>query len=164
MLAGPRQEEIAAQRAVVAQAEAAVNQADATLDNAVVRAPFDGVVTIRNREPGETVAAGAPVVTIANMGDRWVRIYVSEVRLGDLHLGDSASIRTDARGDRRYRGAVSFIATEAEFTPRNVQTAEERVKLVYAVKIRVVGDTANDLKPGMPADVTLALTTAPQGR
>lgn len=156
VLAGPRVEQIDAQRATVTQAEAAVRQAEATLDNAVIRAPFDGVVTIRNREPGETAAAGAPVVTVANLGDRWVRIYVSEIALGDVRLGEAAVISTDTYGGRKYNGAVSFIAAEAEFTPRNVQTAEERVKLVYAVKVRVVGDTANDLKPGMPADVTLA--------
>lgn len=161
VLAGPRLEQIDAQRAAVAQAEAAVHQADATLDNAVIRAPFDGVVTVRNREPGETAAAGAPVVTVVNLGDRWVRIYVSEVRLGEVRLGEAAVISTDTYGNRKYNGAVSFIATAAEFTPRNVQTAEERVKLVYAVKVRVVGDTANDLKPGMPADVTLASTVTP---
>ena len=153
--AGPRSERIDAQRAAVAQAEAGVRQADATLDNAVVRAPFDGVVTVRNREPGETVAAGSPVVTIANLGDRWVRIYISEVWLGEVRLGDSAVIATDTYRNKRYTGAVAFIASQAEFTPRNVQTAEERVKLVYAVKVRIVGDSLNDLKPGMPADVTL---------
>lgn len=164
ILAGTRRETIAAQQAAVAQVEAAVSQADAVLDEAVIVAPFDGAVTIRNREPGETVTAGSPVVTIANLGDRWVRIYLSEVHLGEIHLGDSASITTDAPGKRQYRGAISFIATEAEFTPRNVQTAEERVKLVYAVKVRVVDDSANDLKPGMPADVTLHLASAVAAR
>lgn len=159
MLAGTRRETIVAQRSAVAQAQAAVSQADAVLDQAVIMAPFDGAVTIRNREPGETVTAGSPVVTIANLGDRWVRIYLSELNLGQIHLGDTATITTDAPGNRQYRGAISFIATEAEFTPRNVQTAEERVKLVYAVKIRVVADSANDLKPGMPADVTLTLAS-----
>jgi HlyD family secretion protein len=161
VLAGPRREQVDAQRAALAQATAMLQQAEANFDNAVIRAPFDGVVTVRNREPGETVAAGAPVVTVANLGDRWVRIYVSEVRLGEVRLGEGAVIRTDTYRDRQYRGAVSFIATEAEFTPRNVQTAEERVKLVFAVKVRVVGDSVNDLKPGMPADVTLAPAAAP---
>jgi HlyD family secretion protein len=155
VLAGPRPERIDAQRAGVAQAQAAVQQAQATLDNAVVRAPFDGIVTVRHREPGETVAAGAPVLTLANLGDRWVRIYVGETRLGDVRLGQGAVITTDTYGNKQYSGAVAFIATEAEFTPRNVQTAEERVKLVFAVKVRIVGDPANDLKPGMPADVVL---------
>jgi HlyD family secretion protein len=152
---GPRRERVAAQRAAVAQAEAAVQQAGAALANAVIRAPFDGVVSIRDREPGETVAAGAPVLTVMNPADRWVRIYVREDRIGAVALGQDASIRSDTYPDRVYHGAVAFIAGEAEFTPRNVQTTEERVKLVYAVKVRITGDPRNELKPGMPADVAL---------
>ncbi len=152
---GPRVERIAAQRAAVAQAEAAVRLADASLANAVVKAPFDGVVTVRDREPGETVGAGMPVLTVMNLAERWVRIYIAEGRIGAVSLGDSATISTDSHPGKEYQGTVSFIASEAEFTPRNVQTAEERVKLVYAVKVRLSGDAANDLKPGMPADVTL---------
>jgi HlyD family secretion protein len=153
---GPRAEQIAAQRAVVAQAEAAVAQAEAALDQALIRAPFDGQVTIRHREPGEIVPAGAPVVTVANRADRWVRIYVRGDEVGRLAIAQPAEIRADAYPDRTYRGAIAFIASEAEFTPRNVQTTEERVKLVYRVKVRVVDDSAYDLKPGLPADVRIA--------
>ena len=152
---GPRHERITAQRAAVAAAEASVRQSDAALANAVVRAPFSGVVTVKDREEGETVASGAPVLTIMNLDDRWVRIYVPETRVGAIHVGDSATITADTYGDRTYRGAVSFIASQAEFTPRNVQTREERVKLVYAVKIRITQDSTYDLKPGLPADVRL---------
>lgn len=153
---GPRRERIDAQRAAVQQAEAAVHQADAAMDNGVIRAPFDGVVTIRNREPGETVGAGAPVLTVMNLRDRWVRIYVREDRIAAVRLGQPASIGTDTYAGKQYPGAVSFISSQAEFTPRNVQTTEERVKLVYAVKVRITGDTTSyDLKPGMPADVRL---------
>jgi HlyD family secretion protein len=154
---GPRKERIAAQRAVVAQAEAAVHQVDATLSNAVIAAPFDGVISVRDREPGETVGAGAPVLTELNLGDRWVRIYISEDRIGAVKLGQAATISADTYPGKTYGGAVSFIASEAEFTPRNVQTTEERVKLVYAVKVRITGDANNDLKPGMPADVRLEI-------
>ena len=153
---GPRPERIAAQRAAVQQAQAAVRQADAALANAVITSPLDGVVTVRQREPGETVGAGAPVLTVINLNDRWVRIYIREDAVGAVRLGEPATITADAFHGKTYPGAVSFISTQAEFTPRNVQTTEERVKLVYAVKVRVVGDAANDLKPGMPADVTLA--------
>ncbi len=152
---GPRVERIAAQRAAVASTRALLSQVNAQLNNAVVIAPFDGVVTVRQRQPGEIVAPGAPVVTLSNFGDRWVRIYIAETRLGTVKLGEAATIRTDTYRDRTYEGAVSFIASEAEFTPRNVQTTEERVKLVFAVKVRITGDTALALKPGMPADVTL---------
>ncbi len=152
---GPRRERIAAQRALVAQAAAAVRQAEAGLANAVITAPFDGVVTVRDREPGETVGAGAPVLTIMNLADRWVRIYIREDRIGAVQIGQPATITADTYPDKEYGGSVSFISSEAEFTPRNVQTTEERVKLVYAVKVRITGDPSNDLKPGMPADVTL---------
>lgn len=152
---GPRRERIAAQRAAVRQAEATVRQADAAMDNGVVRAPFDGVVTVREREPGETVPAGAPVLTVMNLGDRWVRIYVREDHIGSVRLGEPATISTDTYPGKTYPGAVSFISSQAEFTPRNVQTTAERVKLVYAVKVRITGDSTYDLKPGMPADVRL---------
>jgi len=145
---GPRKERIAAQRAAVAQAEAA-------LANAVIVAPFDGVVSVRDREPGETVGAGAPLLTVMNLADRWVRIYIREDRIGAVRLGQPATITVDTYPDKQYAGSVSFISSEAEFTPRNVQTTEERVKLVYAVKVRITSDSSNDLKPGMPADVRL---------
>jgi HlyD family secretion protein len=152
---GPRRERIAAQRAALAQAEATVAQIDATLDFAVVRAPFDGLITVRHREPGETVAAGIPVLTLMNPDDRWVRIYVRADEVGRINVGHPATITGDAYPDRTYEGRVVFIANEAEFTPRNVQTTEERVKLVYRVKVQIVGDPGFDLKPGLAADVRL---------
>jgi len=152
---GPRPERIAAQRAAVASAQAQVAQIDAALANAVIRAPFGGVITVKDREAGETVGAGAPVLTLMNLDERWVRIYVPESRVGAVHLGDSAAITADTYPDRTYRGTVAFIASQAEFTPRNVQTREERVKLVYAVKVRITQDSTYDLKPGLPADVRL---------
>lgn len=153
--AGPRKERIAAQRATLAQAEAAITQVDAAIDFAVIRAPFDGVITVRHREPGETVPAGAPVVTLMNPDDRWVRIYVREDEVGHISIGHPASITADADPARVYEGKVIFIAGEAEFTPRNVQTTKERVKLVYRVKVRITGDLNYDLKPGLAADVRL---------
>lgn len=152
---GPREERVAAQRAVMAQAGAAVAQVDASLSNAAIEIPFPGVVTLRHREPGETVSPGAPVLTVMDPEDRWVRIYVREDRIGEVRLGQAAVISSDTYSDRTYRGEVIFIASEAEFTPRNVQTTEERVKLVYAVRVRITEDPSHDLKPGIPADVTL---------
>ena len=157
---GPRQERIVAQRAMVAQAEAAVAQVDAALSNAVVTIPFPGIVTLRHREPGETAGPGAPVLTVMDPEDRWVRIYVREDRIGEVSLGQAATIRSDTYTDRTYRGEVVFIASEAEFTPRNVQTTEERVKLVYAVKVQITDDPSHDLKAGIPADVFLEGTGA----
>ena len=152
---GPRRERLEAQRAVVAQGEAALRQIDVAQDNATITAPWSGVVTVRDREPGETVGAGAPVLTLMNQDDRWVRIFIREDRIGGVRLGQAAGITTDTYPDSSFGGTVSFIASQAEFTPRNVQTAEERVKLVYAVKVRITGDSLLTLKPGMPADVRL---------
>ncbi len=152
---GPRRERVAAQRAVVAQAVATVAQIDAALDFAVIGAPFDGLITVRHREPGETVPAGSPVLTLMNPNDRWVRIYVRADEVGRIAIGQSAAITGDADPDRDYEGTVVFIASEAEFTPSNVQTTEERVKLVYRVKVQVTGDSGFDLKPGLAADVRL---------
>jgi HlyD family secretion protein len=152
---GPRRERIAAQRASLAQAEAAVRVMDATLANMVVRAPFGGVVTVRHREPGEVVPAGSAVLTVMNRDDRWVRVFIPENRIGAVRIGQPAVITSDTFRKKRYRGEVVFIASEAEFTPKSVQTQEERVKLVYAVKVRITGDPDYDLKPGIPADVVL---------
>ncbi len=157
--AGPRRERIQAQRAQLAQAEAALAAIDAALSNLTIRAPFDGVVTVKHREPGEIVAAGSPVLTVMAPDDRWVRIYVPENRLGAVQLGATATITSDTYPDAEYEGEVMYIASEAEFTPKSVQTSEERVRLVYAVDIRITGDSALVLKPGMPADVRLAVET-----
>jgi HlyD family secretion protein len=154
---GPRPERIAAARAQLAQARAAARALEAALANMTVRSAFDGVVTVRHREPGEVVPAGSPVLTVMNRDDRWVKIYVPETRIGAVRLGLEAEITTDTFPGKTYGGTVSFIASEAEFTPKTVQTSEERVKLVYAVKVTVAGDPSFDLKPGMPAAVRLAL-------
>jgi HlyD family secretion protein len=152
---GPREERIAAQRAQLAQAQAALAALDATLDHMVIEAPFDGIISVRHREPGETVPMGAPVLTLSNRSDRWIRIYVPEDRIGAVRVGSAATITCDTYPGKSYRGEVTFIASEAEFTPKSVQTAEERVKLVYAVKVRVLDDPSYDLKIGVPADVVL---------
>lgn len=161
MKEGPREEEVSAQRARWASARASLRALDATLDNMVITSPFDGVVTVRHREPGEVVAPGSAVLTVLNTNDRWVRIYVPEDRIGAVKLGQTASITTDTYPDRTYGGAVRFVASEAEFTPRNVQTQEERVKLVYRVKVQITGDPDLDLKPGVPADVRIPLEETP---
>jgi HlyD family secretion protein len=155
MQTGYRSEQIEAARAQLAQAEAVLAGAESQLRNMTIFAPFPGVVTIRHREPGESVAMGSPVLTLMNPDDRWVRIYVREDRIGAVGLGGRATLRCDTFPDRTYQGEVTFIASQAEFTPKSVQTTEERVKLVYAVKVGLRTDSAHDLKPGMPADVAL---------
>jgi HlyD family secretion protein len=158
--AGTRRERIAAARAQLEQAQAAQAQVDALLDNAVASAPWKGLVTVRHREPGETVVAGAPVATILDPDNRWVRIYVPEADIARIAHGQAARISADGFPDRTYTGEVVHIAAEAEFTPRNVQTPEERTKLVYAVKVRITADPEHHLKPGLPVDVRLTPRSA----
>ncbi len=153
--AGPRQERIDAQIASVRHAEATIAQIDATLANTTIVAPFDGIVTIRHREPGEIVAAGTPVLTLMNPDERWVRVYLRQDVVGRVSLGDSVTMTADSYLDRSYRGEVTFISSEAEFTPRNVQTTAERVKLVFEVWVGVTEDPTFDLKPGLAADVRI---------
>jgi len=150
---GPRSERIAAQRAALAQATATVQRIDAMLRQTELTAPFSGTITVRHREPGEAVSPGAPVLTIRNFDDRWVRVYIPGDEVGSLKLGQPASITGDANPDKHYTGSISYIASVAEFTPRNVQSTKDRVKLVYEVRVRVAGDINVDLKPGLPADV-----------
>ena len=152
---GPRAEQVAVQRALVEQAEANVARVSAALANTVIHAPFPGIVTVRHREPGEAVAPGMPVLTVLDPEDRWVRIYVPGDEIGRVRLGMAAEIVSDTYPGRAYTGEVVFIADEAEFTPRNVQTAEDRTRLVYAVRVRITRDPEFVLKPGIPADVTL---------
>jgi len=152
---GPRAETVNVQRAMVGQAKANLARAEATMANAMVAAPFPGLVTIKHREPGEIIGAGMPVITLMDPENRWVRIYVREDEIGRIQIGQRAVISSDTYPDRMYEGEVIFIGSEAEFTPRNVQTAEERIKLVYPVKVRITGDPEFELKPGVPADVTL---------
>jgi HlyD family secretion protein len=158
---GTRHERIAAQRAILVQSIATVQRIDAMLGQMVLHAPFDGMVTVRHREPGEALSPGQPVLTVRNLADRWVRIYVPGDEVGRITLGERAEITADAYQNRHYAGTVSYIASVAEFTPRNVQTTKDRVQLVYEVRVRIAGDSAIDLKPGLPADVRL---TAPSSR
>ncbi|MGH9458782.1 MAG: HlyD family secretion protein [Thermoanaerobaculia bacterium] len=157
---GPRPERVAAARAQVEEARAASRAVDPLFRDAVVVAPHAGVVTVRHREPNEVVAPGQPVVTVMNPADRWVRVYVPETGIGAVHIGQTATIRSDTFPDKTYQGRVVYISPEAEFTPKSVQTAEERVRLVYAVDVRIEGDPAMELKPGMPADVEIPLVDA----
>jgi HlyD family secretion protein len=162
LVAGPRRERIAAQRAELAEAMATVQRIDAMLAQVTLTAPFSGTVSVRHREPGEAVAAGSPVLTIRDLGDRWVRIYVPGDEVGRLALGQRATMTADGFEDRTYEGVISHIASVAEFTPRNVQTTRDRVRLVYEVRVRIAGDTAVDLKPGLPADVRFDLARTPE--
>ena len=158
-----RRQELATIQANIARDRAALAAAEAQLGYTVLASPQAGVVLRKHVEPGEMIAAGTPAVTIADLGKIWLKIYIPEPRLGRVRLGQTAEITTDSFRGKVYPGKITFINSEAEFTPKNVQTQEERVKLVFAVKISV--DNPNqELKPGMPADARLDLGTGAGGQ
>ena len=151
---GPRREQIDAARARLQGAEALLGAVRVKRGDAAISSPLAGVVVAKHAEPGEQMTPGAPVVTVANLKNVWLRAYIPETELGRVRLGTEAEVRSDSYPAKTYRGKVTFIASEAEFTPRSVQTEKERVKLVYRIKISL--DNPNDeLKPGMPADAVL---------
>jgi len=116
-----------------------------------LRAPFDGVILARQAELGEVVAPGTPIVTIADLDHVWLRAYLNETDLGRVKLGQSVTVTTDTHPDKRIEGRISFISSQAEFTPKSVETHAERVTLVYRVKIDI-DNPDHLLVPGMPAD------------
>ena len=126
------------------------------LDYTFLRAPTSGVVTVRQAELGEIMAPGTPVVTIAGVDHLWLRGYIAETDLGRVRWGQPASVTTDTFPGKTYPGRVSFIASQAEFTPKSVETHKERVTLVYRIKIDLE-NPGHELKPGMPADAVISL-------
>jgi HlyD family secretion protein len=135
---------------------AALRTADVRLRDSVLFAPLSGVVLRKNVEAGETVAAGSPVFIIGDLDNPWIKVYVKEDKLGLVKLGQKAEVSVDTFPGKKYEGTITFISSEAEFTPKNVQTREERVKLVFGIKVSVKNEKA-ELKPGMPADVKILL-------
>src|SRR4030042_2229125 len=131
-------------------AKAGYEQINAAIDNAVIASPIYGIVLEKSLEVGEIAFPGTPVLTVADLKDTWIRIYISELKLKQVKLGQKAVITIDS-SDKKYIGTVVSISNKAEFTPKTIQTKDERVKLMFAVKISVPNpDMA--LKPGMPAD------------
>jgi HlyD family secretion protein len=151
---GPRQETIEQARARLQQARETLALAETRLGYAILPSPLSGVVLSENVEAGEYVAAGTPVVTVGDLANVWLRAYVNETDLGRVKVGQKVEVTTDTYPDKVYDGRLAFIAPEAEFTPKNVQTHEERVKLVYRIKVEIP-NPAMELKPGMPADARI---------
>ena len=153
---GPRPEDIDQGKARSQQAQQALALARTQLEYATLVAPSAGVILSKNLEAKEFAAPGTSVVTLADLRQVWLRAYIEEAELGRVKVGQKAWISTDAYPGKRYEGRVAFLASEAEFTPKAVQTRKERVKLVYRIKIEVP-NLAMELKPGMPADAEIAL-------
>jgi HlyD family secretion protein len=149
---GPRREVIAQAMARQQQAEAALRLAEKKLDYAVIRSPLTGMVLSKNIEPGEYVAPGTAVVTVGDLVHVWLRAYIQAT--DPVKLGQKATVTVDNYPGKVFEGRVSFIAKDAEFTPKNVQTEKERVKLVYRIKIDI-NNTGGELRPGMPADALI---------
>ncbi len=154
LVAAPQVEEIAVARARIDLARAQVALIDARIAQLTLIAPADGVVTTRSIAPGETATPGVPLLTIADLRTLKLIVYIPETQIGRVRLGAPVAVTVDAYPQRRFEGEVVRIGREAEFTPRNVQTEEERVNLVFAVEIRIDNESG-DLKPGMPADATI---------
>lgn len=153
---GPRLETIEQARARLEQARQSLALTETHLGYATLTSPLTGVVLSEHVEAGEYVAAGSPVVTVGDIENVWVRAYINETDLGRIKIGQRARVTADTYPGKAYPGKVSFIASQAEFTPKNVQTEKERVKLVYRVKIDIK-NLSMELKPGMPADVEISM-------
>jgi HlyD family secretion protein len=151
-----REQEIVTRHAEIERAQAQIAVIDTQLADTVAASPVGGVVLVKSADVGEVLAAGTTVVTVGDIDHPWLRGYINERDLGRLKLGDKVRITTDSFPGKEYQGRVSFIASEAEFTPKQIQTQEERVKLVYRVKIDV-DNPRHELKSNMPADAEILI-------
>jgi len=156
LLAGPRPFQVEAARGQVSQARAALDLAGSRLREAAIMSPINGVVLRKNLEAGEMANPGVSILTLVDPTDLWLRAYVPETDIGRIKVGMAARITIDAYKDRTFSGKITEIASEAEFTPKNVQTKKERVNLVFRIKI-AVDNPQGLLKPGMPADADILL-------
>lgn len=152
---GPRPETIQQARARVEQARAAIALAETQIQNTTLVSPLTGVVLSHNVEPGEYVSPGTPIVTVADTIHVWVRAYIDQTDLGRIQHGQHVAVRSDTFPGKTYDGVIGFISSEAEFTPKTVQTQKERVKLVFRIKVDI-NNPNDELKPGMPADVVIS--------
>jgi len=153
---GPRPQEITAARARLAAMEAQIATLAQNVKDATVTSPVAGLVSQKLADAGEILAPRTPIVNVVDLDHAWANIYIDEPLIPRLRLGQPATIYTDA-GGAGLKGTVTFISPKAEFTPRNVQTAEERSKLVYRIKVSV-DNTQGVLKQGMPVEADVPLT------
>jgi HlyD family secretion protein len=154
---GFRTEEIEEARGRLQQAKAELELAELNLARCQLFAPISGRVLSKSREVGEVVQPGTPIVTVGDLSRPWVNVYIGERDLGKVQLGMQAYVTVDSFPQQPFPGHVTFVADRAEFTPKNIQTPDERVKLVYRIKVEVA-TRDQVLKPGMPADAVIPLT------
>jgi HlyD family secretion protein len=151
-----REQELVGRRAEIDRSRAQAGISAAQLEDTTAYTPIDGVVLVKSAEPGEVLAAGTTIVTIGDLEHPWLRAYVNETDLGRVKLGSKVKLTTDSFPGKVYMGQISFISSDAEFTPKQIQTKEERVKLVYRIKIDV-DNSSHELKNNMPVDAEILL-------
>jgi HlyD family secretion protein len=151
-----RAQELVRLRAEIARSKASVALIDSQLADTIAYSPVDGVVLVKSADPGEVLGVGTTVLTVGDIDHPWLRGYINETVLGKVKVGAKARVTTDSYPGKVYGGTVSFIASEAEFTPKQIQTQEERVKLVYRIKIEL-DNSRRELKSNMPADAEIVL-------
>jgi HlyD family secretion protein len=151
-----KQQELAARRAEIERTRAQAGMTQTQIGDTTIVAPIDGVVLVKSAEAGEVVAAGTTIVSLGDLAHPWLRAYINETDLGRVKLGGKVRLSTDSFPGKTYDGHISFISSEAEFTPKQIQTKEERVKLVYRIKIDVE-NPHQELKNNMPVDAEILL-------
>lgn len=151
-----REQEVTARRADIERVKAQIALLDSQLADTIAASPVDGVVLAKSAEVGEILAPGTTVVSIGDMDHPWLRGYINERDLGRVKIGSRVDLRSDSYPGKVYAGRVTFISSEAEFTPKQIQTAEERVKLVYRIKVEV-DNPQHELKSNMPVEADLAI-------
>ncbi|MBO1923997.1 HlyD family secretion protein [Thiomicrorhabdus sp. 6S3-12] len=147
-----KQQEVMAVKASTLQAQATLMEAMSVLDDMQIRSPADGIVTTRLVNQGEVIASGASLFNIVNLQEVYLKGYIAEGKVGLVHLGQKANIRIDSIPNRDFPATVRYIAAQTEFTPKEVQTLDERVKLVYAIKLYLDENPQQRITPGLPAD------------
>jgi HlyD family secretion protein len=155
---GPRKEDIDDARAQVEQARASLKLTETQLSYTTLYSPISGVVLVKSGEIGEVVNPGTSIVTLADIENVWLKAYIPETDLSKVKWGQEVIVTTDLRPRKEYKGRISFISSQAEFTPKQIQTEKERVTLVYRIKVDI-SNTDRELKPGMPADGKILLTS-----
>jgi membrane fusion protein YbhG len=151
-----REQQVAASLADTDRARAQIALIDTELADTIATSPIDGIVLVKAANVGEILAPGTSVVTVGDIEHPWLRAYIREQDLGRVKVGTPARVTTDSFPGKFYNGRVSFISSEAEFTPKQIQTTEERVKLVYRIKIDIE-NLHHELKSNMPADAELLI-------
>ncbi len=154
--------EVAVQMETLREARSSLAEQQRYLEEMTVRAPTAGTVLVRTIEPGEWVQPGTPLFTVVDLDRLYLKIYVPEPDIGKIALDRPARVHVDAFPQRFFEARVSKVASEAEFTPKNVETREERVKLVFAVELALGANPGGVLKPGMPADAVVRLVDGPE--